>query len=261
VTDEEVEVVDKWVASRKKTGYPIAILGGELEEFLGVPHFPFSGVLDPEGKIAYAGDSPESALKKALKAAKPGSIWPKRLLPSAALLRTGKTGEAWATLQELRAAGGLDDAEQKTLDRFSVHVTAASADAVKAANELFKKDLLYLALQRLEPIAASKPPLPSAEEAKKLLEEIRAVPAIDAELKGGEVYAAGLAKEEEREFLDAVLAYKDVAKKFAGTRIAGAAQKRAEHLVGRGMPGYQKACEKCQEAKKACEKHAKTVKL
>jgi hypothetical protein len=261
VTDEQVDVVDKWIVTKKKTGYPIVILDGQLEKLLGVPHFPFAGVLDPDGKISYAGDSPEAALKKSLKVAKPGSIWPKKLVPAAALLRAGKMGEAWAELQTVKTAGGLDEKEQKTLEKFTTFVTAASADVVKGASELYKKDVVYLAVKKLEPIANSKPPLPSAEAAQKLLTEINALPTIGPEMKGGEAYAAAFAKEEAQDYLSAVNGYKDVIKKFAGTKIAGAAQKRAANLVERGMPGYEPACEKCMEAKKACEKHAKPVKL
>lgn len=261
MTDEKTDVVDKWIATKKKTGYPIVILDGELEKLLGVPHFPYAGVLDPDGKISYAGDSAESALKKSLKAAKPGSIWPKKLLPAAALLRNGKMSEAWTELQALKTAGGLDDKEQKTLDKFSTFVTEASADVVKAADDLYKKDVVYMAVKKLEPIASSKPPLPSAEDAQKLLTEIKALPTYDAEMKGGDLYAVAFAKEDAQDYLAAVNAYKDVAKKCAGTKIAGASQHRAADIVQRGMPGYEPACEKCMKANKACEKHAKPVKL
>jgi hypothetical protein len=261
VTDEKEDVVDKWIVTKKKTGYPIAILNGDLEKLLGVPHFPFAGVMDGEGNIIYAGDSAEGALKKAMKAAKPGTIWPKKLGGAATMLRNGKLGEGWAELQTMKSAGGLDDKEQKTLDRFVDYVTSASSTVIKTAQDLAKKDLVYLAVKKAEGIANAKPALPATEEAQKLLTDLKGLPNYDAEMKGGEAYAAAFAKEDAQEYLPAVEGYKKVAKDFESAKIAAVAMKRAQDLVSRGMPGYSPVCEKCQKQKKACEKHAKPVKL
>jgi hypothetical protein len=261
VTDEAVDVVDKWVASKKKTGYPILIDRGGLEQSLGVPHFPYSGVIDPDGNLVYAGDAPESAIKKGMKSAKPGSMWPKKLASAAAQLRNGKLAEAWAELQTLKSAGGLDEKEQSTLDKFSTYISDASTASVKTAEELFKKDMVYAAFKKAEGIANAKPALPATEDAAKLLTEIKAVVGFDNEMKGGEFYAAAFAKEESADYLGAVGGYKDVMKKAEGTKIAEVAKKRAEDLIKRGMPGFEPVCEKCSKAKKACEKHAKAVKL
>jgi len=261
VTDEAVDVVDKWVAKQKKTGYPIVILDGALEKTLGVPHFPYAGVIDPDGNLSFAGDSPESALKKAMKAAKPGSMWPKKLASSAMLLRNGKLGEAWSDLQAVKTAGGLDDVELRTHEHFTAYVTEASNSMVKRAEELFSQDMIYAALQKSEGIANAKPPLPASEAATKLISDMKAVPTYEAELKGGAAFANAVALEEDKAYLEAVNAFKDVSKKAVGTKIAAVALKRAESLINKGMPGYSDVCEKCHKAKKACEKHAKTVKL
>jgi hypothetical protein len=259
ITDEAVDIVDKWIATKKKTGYPIVILDGQLEKVLGVAHFPYTGVIDPEGNLTYAGDNPEGAIKRCMKGTKPGSIWPKKLLAAAMLLRNGKLGEAWAELQTLKA--GLDDREQKVRDNFSAYVSGASADTVKEAQELFKKDLIFAAMTKVEPIANAKPELPATPDAVKLVAELKAVPKFDAEMKGGESYAGALAKEGNQEYLDAVNEMKKVIKTSEGTKIADVALKHAQDLVSHGMPGYAPACEKCQKQKKACEKHAKPVKL
>jgi hypothetical protein len=261
VTDEKEEVVDKWIATKKKTGYPIAILNGELEKVLGVQHFPYAGVIDPDGNLAYAGDTPEATLKKALGKAKPGSVWPKKLEPVVALVRTGKLGESWAQLQTVKAGAGLDDKDQKALEKFEKFISGTSANAVTAAEGLAKKGMIFQAMKRSEGIAAAKPPLPSSEAAQKLVTELKATPNFDNEMKGGEAYSAAHAKEDAHEFLQAVEAYKDVAKKFEGTKISGVAMKSAQDLVAAGMPGFNPACEACHKAGKACEKHAKVVKL
>jgi hypothetical protein len=261
VTDEAQDVVDKWIASKKKTGYPIVILDGALEKALGVPHFPYNGVIDPDGKISYAGNSPESALKKAMKAAKPGSMWPKKLVTAAAHLRNGKIGEAWAELQTLKAAGGLDEREKTVSEKFMTYASEVSSAAVKSAEALLKDDRAYAALKKVESIANAKPELPATPDAVKLVEAIKALPTFDLEIKGGEMFADAFAKEEAKEFAAAVNGYKDVIKNAEGSKIAGVARKQAERLIQKGMPGFAPACEKCNNGKRACEKHAKPMKL
>jgi hypothetical protein len=261
ITDEAVDVVDKWIATKKKTGYPIVILDGALEKVLGVQHFPYTGVIDPDGNLTYAGDSPEGAIKRCMKTTKSGSIWPKKLMGAAVLLRSGKLGEAWAELQTLKS--GLDDREQKVRDSFSTYVSTASADTVKEAQELFKKDQIFAAMSKVEPIANAKPELPATPDAVKLVADMKAVPKFDDEMKGGELYAAALAKESDQEYLDAVNELKKVIKTAEGTKIADVALKRAQDIISKGLPGYVPTCPKCNKTKtpKACEKHAKAVKL
>lgn len=261
VTDEKEDVVDKWFATKKKTGYPIVILNGDLEKMLGVPHFPFNGVIDPDGKIAYAGDSPEAVLKKSMKAAKPGSMWPKKLVGAATLLRNGKIGEAWVELQTVKTAGGLDDREKGVSEKFITYVSEVSSSAVKSAQELLKQDRVFAAMKKAESIANAKPELPATPDAAKLVAEIKALPTFDLEMKGGELFAGALAKEEAQDYIAAVNGYKDVMKKAEGSKIADAAKKQAELLIQKGMPGFEPVCDKCNKAKKACEKHAKPMKL
>ncbi len=53
----------------------------------------------------------------------------------------------------------------------------------------------------------------------------------------------------------------DVSKKATGTNIGAVALSRAESLMRSRLPGYEPVCPKCMKVKKACEKHAKHVKL
>lgn len=261
VTDEKQDVVDKWIASKKKTGYPIAILNGDLERTLGVPHFPFNGVIGPDGNITYAGDSPGYSLKEAMKTAKAGSMWPKKLANAAKMLRESKLGDAWVELQKVGADTGLDAREKAVHQKFVTYVQDTSSAAVKDAEADFKKDLVYAAYTKASSIADAKPPLPASDDAKKLVGEIKAFPNFDAEMKGGEVFAKARELEESQDYLEAVNAFKDAMKKAPGTKIADMAKAKAENLISRGMPGFSPVCEKCAKAKKACDKHAKPVKL
>lgn len=261
VTDEAPDVVDKWLASKKKTGYPIVILNGELEKLLDVPGYPWNGVIDNDGKISYAGSSPETAIKKALKTAKPGSIWPKKMASVAALMRVGKLGEAWTELQAVKTAGGLSERETAVSEKFATYLTEVSADAVKAAQELVKRDRMYEAMKKVELIASAKPELPATPDAVKLVAEIKAVPTYELEMKGGALFAVAVDKADADDYAAAVNAYKDVMKKAEGSKIAGVAKEQAEKLITKGMPGFKTSCDKCKTAKRACEKHAEPMKL
>lgn len=261
VTDEETKLVDEFVAKRKPT-YPIVILkSSALETALGVPHFPFNGVIDTEGKLVYAGDSPESTIGKVMKNAKPGSPWPKKLVKASLALRASRFGEAWTEIQSVAKDTALDEREKKVLERFQSYVESNVADDFASAKKESGAGLIGRALKRLEPLAAALPPLPVSEDAGKLLAELKATPKFDDELKGGEAFDAADAKEDARDYLAAFNAFRDVAKKYSEQRIGSVANGRAKSIVDRGMVGYAPACPKCQEAKKACAKHAKPVKL
>ena len=119
MTDEETKLVDEFVGKRKPT-YPIVILkGNALETALGVAHFPFNGVIDTEGKLVYAGDSPESTLGKVMKNAKPGSPWPKKLVKASLALRASIpiAGSTRCSLRKLAwpppTSGPVEQAERR----------------------------------------------------------------------------------------------------------------------------------------------------
>ncbi len=261
VTDEETKLVDEFVAKRKPT-YPVVILKNhDLETALAVPHFPFNGVIDTDGKLVYAGDSPESTLGKVMKNAKGGSIWPKKLVKASLALRAGRFGDAWAEIQSLGKDSGLDDREKRVLDRFQAYVESNVSDDLAAAKKESGAGLIYRAVKRLEPLAAAQPPLTVSEEAGRLLAELKGGAKFDEEMKGGEAFEAADKKEEAQDFLAAFNAFKDIAKKYADNRIGSVATGRAKSILDRGMVGFEPACPKCGEAKKACAKHAKNVKL
>lgn len=259
VTDEKVDLVDAWVAKRKPA-YPVVILKDrKLEEALGVQGFPTVGVVDPAGTIAYAGYSPGSVLSKAIDGATKGSIWPAKLAKAVGFVRVGDLPKAHAELAKL--GDGLGPEEQKARESLQAHVTATLTGEIARARKLVEEGRVAAAVAAVEPIAKAEPEVPASADAKALLAELAALPTYKLELSGGEAYAEAEALEQEREYLDAVDAYKSVVKKAPGTKIAGLAKARVEDLVRRGLPGYSKNCLKCRQATKACEKHAKPVKL
>ena len=260
VTDEDPKLVDEFVAKRKPN-YPIvALKSGAIDKALGTEHFPFNGVIDTEGKLVYAGDSPESTIGKVMKDAKPGSPWPKKLVKASLALRASHYVEAWAELQTVTKDPALDEREKKVLEHFLAYVESNVGDDYAAAKKESSAGLIYRAVKRLESLAAAQPPLPVSDDAGKLLAELKAGPKFDDEMKGGVAFEAADAKEDAQDYLAAFSAFKDVAKKFADARIANVANGRAKGISDRGMIGYAPTCPKCIEAKKACAKHAKPVK-
>jgi hypothetical protein len=260
VTDEKTELVDAFVAKRKPT-YPIVILKTDaLEKALKVPHFPFNGVIDPTGTLSYAGDSPQGALGDAMKVAKPGPIWPKKLLPAAQALRAQDLDGAWAQLELVAKDAALDARDTAVLGRFRAFVERSVADQLDAAKKSADAGFVYDAVQVLTPLAAAKA-LPARADAEQRLADLRALPKFDLELKGGEAFVAAAKLESSGEFSDAFDAFKGLSKKYAAAKIGPLAFARAKSLVDRGLPGYKSTCPKCQAARKACAKHAEDVKL
>ena len=259
MTDEKVDLVDQWVAKRKPA-YPVVILKDKkLEEALGVKGFPTVGVVDPKGVISYAGYSAESAISKAIDGATKGSIWPAKLAKAVGFVRVGDLAKAHAELAKL--GEGLDDQEAKARDALRGYVEKTTADELARAKQLAESGRVGSAVAAAEPLARAEPALPSTADAKALIADLAARPGYKVELAGDEAYSEAEQLEQQSEYLDAVAAYKAAAKKAPGTKIADLAKARAEDIVRRGMPGYSKTCNKCQQAKKACEKHAKPVKL
>ena len=261
VTDESPEIVEAWLAKKKtKPSYPIAIMrGGKLESALGVTGFPSVGIIDPKGILISAGFDAEKDLGKALATAKKGSIWPAKLQKSIAALRAGDLAKAYAEAK--KAAGDVDADDKPAQEKIASFLESTAADALGAARALSKEGRIAAAVEAATPIAKAEPPFPATEDAKKLVAELEATPNYKLEVQGGAAFAAADALEAEEKYLDAVEGYRAVIKKAAGTKIAELAEKRAKGLVEKGMPGYSPSCEKCHGAKKACEKHAKPVKI
>lgn len=261
VTDEAADLVDQFVEKRKPT-YPLVILkGGALERALGVPHFPYNGVIDTKGDLVYAGDSPEGAIGKSLKDAKAGPLWPKKLVKAAQALRASKWAEAWTELDLVGKDSGLDDREKSVHARFKTYVEAQAAAAFTRAKAAAAAGHVWAALTESEPLAKASPPMPMAEDAQKLVAELRATPKLELELKGGEDFFAADKLERARDFLGACERFKAISKKYPGTQIGPLALERARDLVSRGMPGFKETCPKCDKAGRACSKHAEEVKL
>jgi hypothetical protein len=261
VTDEEPAVVEAWLA-RAKPSYPIAITKGAFESQIGVPHFPYSAVIGPDGNIAYAGDSGmgESQLDDALGKSKKQPLWPKSLGKITKVMM-GDGAKAYGELKKLIAGAKVTEADKPYVDSFVAFLEGQAQRALEDARSLRDKGLILSALKRVEAYSSAATPFPSSADSAELVKELQALPDFKREVAGGEAFLAAEKLEKDKEFLDAFEGYKAVSKKFVGTKIADNAKTKAEKLRTDGLPGYESACDPCRRAKRACDKHKKEVKL
>jgi hypothetical protein len=266
VTDEEPSIVDPWV-KRVKPGYPMAILKREtLESVLKVDAFPCEAVIDTEGKIAYSDGygrkGSGGALSAAMKKATKGPLWPKKLAKVSDLIATGQLDKSYAELKKAQAGADEFTPEEKAaFDKLQAFLEGAAAEAHTEGRALLDAGYVLNARTRIEPFAKAEPPFPATADCVKLLAELEAVPEYKAELKAGEKYLEAQELERAGEYLDAFKAYKAIVNGFEATKMAGIARTEAEQLITEGKPGYDRNCQDCRAAKRACADHAEKVKL
>jgi hypothetical protein len=261
VTDESPELVEAWIA-RVKPKYPIAIAGGAFDKQIGVPHYPYSAVIGPDGNIAYAGDSGggEGRIDDSMARSKKGGLWPKSLSKITKVMM-GDPVKAYDELKKLQAGGKVGETDKPFVDDFVAFLEDTAKSAFDEATGLKDKGFVWKAVKKVEPFSKAPTAFPTTADSAALLKELEALPDYKKELAGGEAYAEAEALEGEMEYGDAFEAYKSISKKHAGTRIAENAHAQAERILKEGLPGFEDACESCSRTKRACDKHKQDVKL
>jgi hypothetical protein len=263
VTDENVSTVDSWF-KRATPRYPIVILeDNDFEKALGVKFFPTGAVLDPEGKIAYAGSAggTGSPLKEALSDGLKSPLFPKALTKVQQAMADGDLEKAWSGVVSLKAKAGKDPEQDAWVDRFEATLAQQAADSLAEARKADEDGLTYRAVEILEPLAEAKEPFPVSGQAADWLAEIQGREGYADELKAGAQYQKGVEAEKEREFTDAAKAYAKAASKYPDTRLAEAAHARASFLVEGGWCGYESTCADCKQGDRACNKHDEGAKV
>ena len=262
MTDEPSDLVDSWVA-KNKPSYPIAILKDKkFEDFLGVRFFPTGAVIDPEGKLLYAGSVGELSgpLGDAMSEAEKGPLYPKVLAKAVKYLRAGDLDKSYGELLKLLESGKVEEADLAAVTRFREYLEGLAAAALQDGKKLFDEGFVLRSVREIEPYAESQPPFPATAECRAFLTRLEELPAFKAEMRGGELYAEAEALKDSMEFTDAVKAYKSVYKKYDGTLIAEKARNEVDELVKKGMPGYAPYCDSCRSDGRACRKHREEVK-
>ena len=263
VTDESVELVDKWV-KENEPGYPIVILAdSSVEDALGVAYFPTAAVIDPEGKIIFAGSAGEysSPLKKAMGDAEKGSVIPKVFSKFNKYLKAGNTGKAYDTVMGMLESGKLEGSELSWGRKLQTWLEGEAATALNEGKAKLEAGWVYLARKEVEGLDDSKVGYPNLAEVNAFIEQLEALENFKDEMKAGELYEDVKAELSEWEFGKAVKSYKQIYTKYSKTRIAAHARAAAEEIVNQGLPGIKKSCDNCRRKRQACSKHEESVKL
>ena len=263
MTDEAQSTVDEWYA-KAQPRYPIAILKTkEFENALGVRFFPTAGVISPDGILSFAGSAGDKGqpLKEALASATKAPLFPSKLSKVQSKMAAGDLGAAWAEVAKVRKKAGQDDELDRWTERFAETISGQAASILGQAKSAAAEGLLYRAVDLLEPLLDAKVPFPVTEEASDWLASLEGDEGYADEIKAGALHAKAAAAEDESDYTAACKAYVKAAGKYPDTRLAEAARRRAQILVDRGWPGYTSSCSSCRKAKRACSKHAETVKL
>jgi hypothetical protein len=261
VTDESPELVEAWIA-RTKPKYPIAIAGGAFENQIGVPHFPYSAVIGPDGNIVYAGNSGggEGRIGDAMGRSKKSGLWPKSLSKITKVMM-GDPVKAYDELKKLQAGGKVGETDKQFVDDFVAFLEGTAKSALDEAKGLKEKGFVLKAVKAVEAFSKAPTAFPTTADSTALLKELEALPDYKKELVGGEAFAEAEALDKDMQYLEAFDAYKSISKKFAGTRIAENGRAQAERILKEGLAGFEDACETCSRSKRACDKHKKEVKL
>ena len=261
VTDEDPLLVEAFIKRFKPT-FPIVITGNAgFDKALGVQGFPTHAVRAPDGTLAYAGYSAESALSEALADARKEPLYPSKFGKIAASMHAGDVVKAFADLEKLVQGAAPDSPDADWNTRFRAWIEGRAASDLKAARAMAAEGRVQSAFALASPYAGAKAALSVTAEAATFVKELEARPAFADELKAGPLFDQAEALADGEEYTAAVEAYRKVYKKYGALPIGTLARTRAEKIKSDGLPGLNPACEDCAQAHKACEKHREDVKL
>jgi len=262
VTDEETALVDGFVKEFGVT-HPVVILrSGELEKLIGVNGFPTSAVFSG-GELSWTGHPAESAsaVSKALKDAKKGSVYPKSLSKTRQLIKSNQQAAAYAELSKAQAKLTGDDAAWAA--RVKTWLEGESAAALTAGKADAESGFLYRGIERVKGYGGADSTLPNAEEIRAWLAGIESgTPELKKELSGGKSYEEALELEKQLEYVEAFKTYKTLMGKAKGTKIAANAEKAARAILDGRKAGFNPDCETCNyKDHQACSRHLEELKL
>jgi len=261
VTDEDPKLVDEWVAKHKPT-YPVVILtDGALENKIGVKFFPTVGVISPGLKLTYGGSSSGHAkpLAEALGESDKSGLYPSVI---SKVRKYFAGGDVIKAFQEASKIIKKNKDETGWAARYRDYIGSEAQAELDRAEKLATAGFIWAAVEAVAPYGGEKSPIPCADSINKFVSGLEENKLYKKECKGGKAYAAANKLAKTGKYVDAIKAYKSISKSCKGTQIARNAIFEAQDLIDRGMPGFRgRNCEKCYRAKRACDKHAESIKL
>jgi hypothetical protein len=262
VTDEKLDVVDRWIKRRNPT-YPIVVTKDRsFEKALGVRFFPTGAVLDPEGVILYAGSvgGMGKPLEAAAKLSDKKPFFPKSLKKVRKYLGAFDLEGAYKELDRIAGKRKVDEETAAWVSQFRAYIDGRVQSQFDSAKQQAERGLIHSAVSLAEPLAEAER-LPLSTEVAAWLVELESRVDYKAALKAGPHWDKAQGLEDEREFVDAIKAYRVVLKRYGGTPIGELALNRVAAIIEAGMPGFRESCSACRAVDRACEKHHEKVKI
>ena len=260
VTNEPEKLVSKYVADNK-VEYPIFIeTSYKSSNALKVSGYPSAFLVDPKGTVVWAGhpsDLTDSEIEKALKGAKPPGIKLPAALKALEPLMTKKDfGKAWEAAKAM-LAGSLDADAKTAAEELVAGIESDAKALVESSSKHIEAKEYFEAQSELDQLGKQYAGVPGTESAAGKLQELQANAEIRKAIKAGEQLAKAGELESSSDFDKAYAGYKAVVSGYAGTQPATAAAARMQDLEQKGMLGFDKKCNACNEQKHACPKHKK----
>lgn len=260
MTNEPEALVREYIG-KNDVQYTIAIEKSfKSASTFGVDGYPSAFLIDPKGKVAWAGHPAsltDNDVKKALAGARPpsgGLTGP--LKPIQASMDKEDYGKAFETVKGLLAGTSLKEEEhRKAAEELVSSIEAEAKELFETSTKQAEEKEYYSAVAGFERLAQAYKGVYNTEEAEAKAKELRADPTIAREVDAGEILAEGRELESTKEYTKAYATYKKVTTKFKDTVAAEAAAKAADEIKSKGLLGYVKDCRGCKEYGVACPKH------
>jgi hypothetical protein len=230
LTDEARGLVDKFIATTNAT-HPIVIEGSDTTDAWGVKGFPSSFLVDPDGKIAWAGNPgglKDSQIEELLTRVRLAPKLPKSLEGVGKEIEKSKYSDALKKLDSAIADGKLSREDTTVAEETRTWLTGkgegwiASAKAAEGAGDF------YEAAKALEMAKDGFKGHDISVQAEAQLKELLADEGRKKEIDGGKALDLARDRAAKMKEKDAAAMFKAIASKFRGTKAGEKAELLAQ---------------------------------
>jgi hypothetical protein len=231
VTNEDRKRLDEYLTATKPA-HVVAIESGDSAAGYGlVKGFPTLYVVDPDGKIAWAGNWIDRAEAEAAKLFRAAKSWPPRVPTRLAAAReavvAGRLGEGRRALDAELKTGKPTDAEKVLVQRAIAWIDAQWSKQVDAAAKTANDGKYYDAVVEFERVVKEAGDLDPGRRAAEGVRQVLADPGRKREVDAGRALATATEAAKSQPPKKAIALYKAVIAKWKDTEAA----KRAAEMV------------------------------
>lgn len=260
VTSESLQLMQPW-AEAKGAKYPlVSDPSAKSSEAYGVNGIPAAFLIDPQGKVVWAGH-PATLTQESIDKALVGAVSPfgpltAQLAPVQELIDKHLPGKALALLQTLVKGGTLDERSQQLAAFTTTSLNGEAGRMLAHARELFEgKDVLAAAIL-LHEAAARYDGSERGKDAQQKLKEIAKDRDCKREVDGAALIAKARQCESDKLYDEAYALYKK-ASGISHTKAKDEADRAMGQIEAQGMRGFKADCTDCTADGRACKRHRK----